>query len=125
MNIDNLTIGEAKKLAAMFGGTATEPRAGWKPGDLRPVIIRSQMAGVQFGLLVGYEGREVHLKDARQMWQWKAAKGGTLLDCATHGITRSSSKLSGPVANMIALEVSAIIDCTKEAAESIGGAEWE
>ena len=125
MDIDSLTIGEAKKLAALFVGQPSEARVEWRSGNLRPVIIRSQMAGVQFGLLVGYEGREVHLRDARQMWQWKAAKGGTLLDCATYGIAKSGSKLSAPVTGMIALEVSAIIDCTKEAAESIGAAKWE
>jgi hypothetical protein len=125
MNIDSLTISEAKAIAKMFGGETADPARAWTKGDERPVIVRSQMAGVQFGYLIGYTGREVHLKDARQMWSWKAAKGGTLLDCATHGVDCSKSKLSGPVSKLIALEASSIIDCTPAAVKSIGGAKWE
>lgn len=45
------------------------------------VIIRSRDAGVIFGKYVSHtDNGTVELKDARQLWRWHAAKGGTLLD---------------------------------------------
>ncbi len=75
MSIDNLTIGEAKQLAAMFANANASSRI---QGNGRPVIVRSRDAGVQFGYLESYEGSTVHLRNARQMWSWTAAEGGTL-----------------------------------------------
>lgn len=123
MSIDNLTIGEAKQLAAMFGASPS-PQPAFIRGDERPVIVRSRDAGVQFGYLLGYVGSEVHLRDARQMWSWKAAKGGTLLDCATHGVKPSESKFSGPVSRVIVIGACAIIDATPECVNSVGGVKW-
>lgn len=63
MNIDDLTIGEAKLLAAMFAG---QPSGSARvPGNGRAVIVRSRDAGVQFGYLDSYEGSTVHLRNAR------------------------------------------------------------
>jgi len=127
MNIDNLTLGEMKQIAALMNRVEAKEKAdapAYVVGDERPVIVRSRDAGVQFGYLLGYAGREVHLRDARQMWQWKAAKGGTLLDCATHGVNVSNSKFSGPVSKVIVLEACAIIDCTAECVSSIGSVKW-
>lgn len=95
-----------------------------KPGEDREVIVRSRDAGVQCGKLVGYNATEVHLKDARQMWSWRTAKGGTLLDVATHGVSPSGCKFSGPVASMIVLGACAIIDCTPEAVETFKKVTW-
>lgn len=125
MSIDNLTIGEAKQLAAMFGGASPSPsQPAFIKGDERPVIVRSRDAGVQFGYLLGYVGSEVHLRNARQMWSWKAAKGGTLLDCATHGVKASESKFSGPVSRVIVIGACAIIDATPECVNSVGSVKW-
>lgn len=126
MSIDNLTFGELKQIAAMFGAKPViDAKPTFTNGDERPVIVRSRDAGVQFGYLLGYQGSEVHLRDARQMWSWKAAKGGTLLDCATHGVKASESKFSGPVSRCIIIGACAIIDCTPECVSSIGSVKWE
>ena len=125
MSIDNLTFGELKQVAAMFGAKpAADIKSSPTNGDERAVIVRSRDAGVQFGYLLGYQGSEVHLRDARQMWSWKAAKGGTLLDCATHGVKASESKFSGPVSRCIVIGACAIIDCTPECVSSIGSVKW-
>jgi hypothetical protein len=124
MNIDNLTLKEMKQIAALMNGVEMKATPAFVAGDQRAVIVRSRDAGVQFGYLLGYTGREVHLRDARQMWQWKAAKGGTLLDCATHGVNASNSKFSGPVSKIIVLEACAIIDCTPECVNSIKSVKW-
>ena len=124
MSIDNLTVGEAKQLAAMFSASNAPAQTAFIKGDERPVIVRSRDAGVQFGYLIGYVGSEVHLRDARQMWAWKAAKGGTLLDCATHGVTASGSKFSGPVSRVIVIGACTIIDATPECVNSVERVKW-
>ena len=122
MNIDDLTIGEAKKLARLFGGeTAVSPATPFVP---RSVIVRSRDAGVQVGTLIGYEGRTVTLKGARQMWQWKAAQGGTLFDCATYGVDPNKSKFSASNARVIILDACAIIDCTDAAIKTMETVKW-
>ncbi len=121
MDIENLTIGQARKLANLFckEGTVDAPAE-----NGRAVIVRSRDAGVQFGYLQKYEGRTVYLKNARQMWQWKAAQGGSLLDCATYGVTKSGCKFSSPNASVIVFDACAIIDCTDAAVNSIGDVKW-
>ncbi len=82
------------------------------------VIVRCRDAGVHFGTLVSYSGREVLLKDSRRMWYWKAAEGHTLNACAINGI--KDSKISGTVENISLLEACEIIKCTDDGAKSIG-----
>lgn len=91
-------------------------------GDGRAVIVRSRDAGVQFGYLVGYEGSTVHLKNARQMWSWTADEGGTLLDCANHGV--KAGKFSTSCSAVTVIGACAIIDCTDKAVKSLEAAKW-
>ena len=91
-------------------------------GDGRAVIVRSRDAGVQFGYLVGYEGSTVHLKNARQMWSWTADEGGTLLDCANHGV--KVGKFSTSCSAVTVIGACAIIDCTDKAVKSLEAAKW-
>lgn len=121
VNIDSMTIGEAKQLAAMFAGQQAGPRE--IPGNGRYVIVRSRDAGVQFGKLDRYtEGGTVYLTDARQMWSWSAAEGGTLLDCATHGVKAGKFSTVSPAVTVIG--ACAIIDCTDKAAKTLEAAKW-
>lgn len=121
MKIDDLTIGEAKQLAAMFAGQQPVAPA-CVAGNGRPVIVRSRDAGVQFGYLDSYEGSIVHLRNARQMWSWTAAEGGTLLDCATHGV--KGGKFSTVCAAVTVIGACAIIDCTDRAVQTLEAAKW-
>lgn len=120
-SIDNLTIGEAKALAAMFSGAKEVSKI---DGGGRYVIVRSRDAGVQFGKLVEYaaDGSTVTLKNARQMWSWTAAQGGTLLDCAMHGVR--AGKFSTPADSVIIIGACAIIDCTATAVVTLESAKW-
>lgn len=120
MNIDDLTIKQARELAAMFGAPVTA--AASAISDERPVIVRSRDAGVQFGYLLGYEGSTVHLRDARQMWSWTAAEGGTLLDCATFGV--KDGKFSTSASRVTVIGACAIIDCTDKAVKTLESAIW-
>jgi hypothetical protein len=123
MNVDDITIGEAKRLAALFGANAgASSGPAYIKGDMRPVIVRSRDAGVQFGYLDGYEGSTVHLRNARQMWSWTAVSGGTLLDCANVGV--KAGKFSAVAAAVIVIGACAIIDCAPEAVKTLESAKW-
>ena len=94
----------------------------------RPVIVRSRDAGVLFGTYAGHDGSTVSLTDARQMWQWRAEKGGTLLDCAIHGVKDSGCKFSTSAATMTVFNACAMIDCSPEAAamlRKVEGKPWK
>jgi hypothetical protein len=117
MNIDDITIKQARELANMFA--APTPI---KAATERPVIVRSRDAGCIYGYLLGYEGSTVHLRDARQMWSWTAAEGGTLLDCATYGVR--AGKFSTPARHVIVIGACAIIDVSAKALPSLESAKW-
>lgn len=94
----------------------------------RPVIVRSSDAGVLFGDYAGNDGSTVYLINARQMWRWHAAKGGTLIDCAVAGVKSDICKFSPAQATVTVFNACALIDCTEEAAASIravGDGTWK
>ena len=93
-----------------------------KPLIGEKVIVRCRDAGVHFGTLADYAGREVQLNDSRRMYYWKAKSGHTLSGCAVHGIT-SDSKITASVTSITLLEACEIIPCTEIASNSIGGAD--
>lgn len=119
MNIE--TLKTAIELAKMIDGNPPEQTSA-VPGNGRAVIVRSRDAGVQFGYLDKFEGSTVYLKNARQMWAWTAAEGGTLLDCATHGV--KAGKFSTVSSAVIVIGACAIIDCTEKAVKTLESAKW-
>lgn len=90
MNIDNLTFGELKQIAAMFQATN-------KPAIQNPVvgkycIARCYAAGVHAGTVESVDGENVVLRNSRRLWEWKAVDGIALSGVAQHGI-KSGSRL--------------------------------
>jgi len=120
MNIDQLTIGQAKELAAMFG--AQKASSSRVEGDGRAVIVRAHNAGVHYGKLIAYDGRTVWLKDSRRMWKWQAMEGVSLSGCASIGIDASKSRIEPTVSSIAILDACEIIDCTPAAAATIEAA---
>jgi len=94
----------------------------------RHVIVRSRDAGVIFGDYIGNDGSTITLANARQMWLWRAKKGGTLIDCATHGVVEDGCRFSFQAAGKTTVfNACAMIDCTADAAISIRearGQQW-
>ena len=117
MNIDDMTIKQARELANMFAAPTPINAT-----SERPVIVRSRDAGCIYGYLLGYEGSTVHLRDAQQMWSWTAAEGGTLIDCATHGV--KAGKFSAPADRVTVIGACAIIDCTVKAVKTLEAQKW-
>ncbi|MCP3850624.1 MAG: hypothetical protein GY694_10380 [Gammaproteobacteria bacterium] len=119
MNLNNLTIGEAKQLASLFGSqqsTTLNEQLGER------VIIRTYSAGVWFGVLDQKSGNEVILKDARRMWQWHAKESISLSGVANYGLKESNSRIA-PAISTVWLEAIEILSCTDKSIISIEGAE--
>lgn len=96
MNINDLTIGQAKELAAMFGSKQTpEGLNNFCIGST--VVVRTYSAGVWCGKLAQKSGNEVILTGARRMWRWWCKESISLSAVVRYGIDRSKSKITAPV----------------------------
>ncbi len=115
MNIDNLTIGEAKLLAAMFGQPAQNESTNSMIG--KKCIVRTYSAGVHFGEIAEKSGNEVILKNARRLWYWKANKSISLSGVAKHGLD-GKSKVT-PAVESIWLEAIELIPVEEDIAKNI------
>lgn len=91
MNIEELTIREAREIASMFGGmTAKTAPAAKKPHPMlgRRCVVRTYSAGVHIGT-VKYVNpdnwNECVLTDALRLWKWEGG-GLSLSAVAKNGI---------------------------------------
>ena len=108
MNIEDLTIGQARELAALFG--QTQKKKGDHPFLGKYVVVRTYSAGVHFGSLVDADGPEVILQNARRLWSWSGAL--SLSEVATSGI--ASGKVSAVVPEIALTGAIEIIPTTLE-----------
>lgn len=88
MNIEDLTIREAREIAALFA-KANAPVAApnkWQHPLLgKRVLVRTYSAGVHIGTLASVNpdnAMECHLKDALRLWKWE--NGGLSLSAIAH-----------------------------------------
>jgi len=118
MNIDDLTIGQAKAIAAQFGDAAT-PIDNGMVGQY--VVARCHDAGVHAGILESHQGRECILKASRRLWYWKPANGAAFLSgVATEGLHKDSKV--GAEIRVHLTEVCELIECSEAAKGSIAAA---
>lgn len=119
MNIDNLTFGELKQIAAMFSGALAQP-APINNGMIgKYVIVRCRDAGVHAGVLESHNGRECVLTEARRMWSWKVRGSGDFLNAIALSGVHEDSKLSAETPRIHLTENCEIIQCSEEAERSI------
>ena len=116
MSIDNLTFGEPKQIAAMFGGSQAKSA---HPFVGEYVIARCYAAGVHAGEVVSVDGENVILKDSCRLWSWKAEGGIALSGVAQHGIDRESCKIDTQNPMIYLTGVCELIPCSRKAKESI------
>lgn len=118
MNIDNLTFGELKQIAALFSGA--QPAIQVKnPVVGQYCIARCYSAGVHAGEVVSVDGENVILKNSRRLWSWKASDGIALSGVAQHGIKTDDSKIDTENPLIYLTGVCELIPCSKKAKESI------
>lgn len=121
INIDDLTIGEAKRIAAIFGAGQAPSEQGLNGLVGKKCIVRTYSAGVWFGEVEQKSGSEVIVKNARRLWRWKAAESISLSAVAIHGVNASQSKITEAVPH-VWLEAIELIPATGKAIQSIEGA---
>jgi hypothetical protein len=120
VNIDELTFGQLKQIAAMFPQTY----AGLRPAHPLVgtyVIARCYAAGVHAGTVKAVDGENVVLTDSVRLWSWKAKDGVALSGVAQHGIDRSKCKIDTMNPIIYLTGVCELIPCANIAAESIRG----
>ena len=118
MDINDLTIGQAKELSALFGNQQASSNDGIQFGIGKNVIIRTYSAGVWCGTLSQKAGNEVILTNARRLWRWWAAESISLSGVANFGIIEDKSKIA-PKVDGVWLEAIEIIPTTDKAEKSI------
>lgn len=118
MDINDLTIGQAKELAAMFGTQQSQPQF-VTPHIGKRCIVRTYASGVFCAEIVAHDGRMVELKNARRLWSWKAADGISLSAVAMNGVTPAECKFPAAVPAMTVLDALEIIPATATALASI------
>ena len=120
MEIEDLTIREAREIAAMFGTTTSSVECIKHQSDKigKYVIVRCRDAGVHAGVLRAADGRSCSLTESRRLWYWKPANGAAFLSgVATQGLD-DTSKIGAPV-SIDLTENCEIIACSPEAEASI------
>jgi hypothetical protein len=96
--LDNLTIKEAKEIAATFAGLGGNTYAPNKPHPMlgKRVLVRTYSAGVHIGDAVEINGCEVLLKNALRLWKWEGG-GLSLSAVAENGIVKGRLNKSAEV----------------------------
>jgi len=120
MNINELTIGQAKELANLFGNKQSTSE-GLNSMIGKYVIIRTYSAGVWCGILDQKSGKEVILKEARRMYQFWCTQGISLSSVALYGLNQAKSRICAPV-DEIWLEAIEILPTNQIATESLKSA---
>ena len=92
MNIEDLTFGEMKQIAAIFNGATAAPKTS-NPMVGKYCIARCYSAGVHAGEVTSVEGENVILKDSRRLWSWQAKDGLALSGVAQHGLKDKGCKV--------------------------------
>lgn len=121
MNVNDLTIGQAKELAAMFANTQQDQKLDNKMLG-KYVIVRCRDAGVHTGYLESYNGREAVLTESRRLWYWKPANNQKYLSGIAVAGLDEISKVGAKLDRIHLTETCEIIQCNASAAQSILGA---
>lgn len=121
INIEELTIGQAKELATLFSAPQQPQQSSLNSMVGKKCVVRTSSAGVWFGEIAEKSGNEVILKNARRMWYWHAAESISLSAVALYGINQDKSKIVAAVPT-VWLEAIELIPASDKAITSIEGA---
>lgn len=114
MDINSITIGQAKELALLLGATVSPQSPSSHPMLGRRCLIRTYSAGVHIGDVTKVDGMEVHLTNSIRLWKWEGG-GLSLSAVANNGIKKGRLNRTGEVFLTNVIE---IIPTTKEAEET-------
>ena len=90
MNIEELTYGQLKQIAAMFSGQqpsySNPPQRAEQPE--RPVLVTTEHRGVFFGYACDVDGPTIRMRDCRNVVYWSADVRG-FVGLASTGPTKT------------------------------------
>jgi hypothetical protein len=109
MSIDDLTIGEARKIATMFGETAKSETMQSAQIATIHVLVCTDKRGVVFGETANPSARPVVLTNARMALYWSADVGG-VFGLAEKGPTKDC-KISAVCPSVMLEGVTAVFSC--------------
>ena len=112
MKLNELTIGEALQMAALFASTTSQFNGTLPhPAVGKYCVIRTYSAGVHVGKVEYVNGREVKLSDSRRIWSWTGALSCS--EIAANGIT--GGKVAVALPEIYLAEAIEIIPASQEA----------
>lgn len=117
MNIEDLTIGQARQIAAMFGAQNSEEN--FTPHIGKRCIVRTYASGVFFATIIKQRDRMVEMRNCRRLWSWKAAEGISLSAVAVDGVDPKKCDFPQPTGAHTVLDALEIIPVTDKSAASI------
>lgn len=119
MDIDSLTIAQARQIAVMFGAASSSATP--HPFVGKYVICRCFSAGVHAGELVSQTGDQAVLKNSRRLWSWKVKGEGVALSGVAQSGLASGCKVDAMNPEIALTGVIETIPTTQAAKESING----
>lgn len=117
MNLDDMTIRDAKALAALFGA----PQAANPTQDERAVLVTTEQRGVFFGYATDTSGATIKLRAARNCLYWPAENKGFL------GLAKDGPKKGarvGPPADIELRNITCVATVTPEAVKAWEAGLW-
>lgn len=120
MNIEDLTIKQARELAAIFCGQPQKQSGIYSEMIGKYVIVRSRNEGINAGTVKAADETGIVLSSARRIWYHKPAdrKTSWYEGVSISGLS-ADSKVSAIVSEKAIIEDYSITQCTKVAQESI------
>jgi len=120
MNINDLTIGEAKELASIFGGQSSVPKENLQSRYIgKYVLCRSRNEGINTGKVLAADDTGVILEDARRLWYHKPLdKSLSWYEGVAESGLSDNSKIGHPVEKIITEDYSLTV-CSEKAEKSI------
>ena len=120
MNIDNLTYGELKAIAALFSGIEKPNAAKPVQNETIPVVIWTDKRGVIFGYCDDTDARPIALTNARMCLYWPSSVGGVFGLCDIG--PNAESKISATLPSAFFDGVTGVATVTPEAEKAWLGA---
>jgi hypothetical protein len=119
MNINDLTLGQLKEIAAMMNAKIPQPTQNpTHPFVGKYVIARCYSAGVHSGFVRSVDGDTCILTDSRRLWSWKAKDGIALSGVAQTGV-KEGCKIDVPNPEIYLTGICELIPCSDVSKESI------
>lgn len=122
IDIDNLTIAQARQIAALVGGIGSPQSAPSAQGPERAVLVTTEARGVFFGYATNTDGDVIKLRAARNCVYWPAGQKG-FVGLASDGPINGAR--IGPAADMELRGITCVAECTETAVKAWEAAPWK